>query len=153
MKPMHLINSRCHYCSWCELLPPRFAVDQGYTAILVCSPIHSSSSLGGRKIDGNINGNMNESNLQAPAAIFWCMYTLKKGELEVTEDRREICHCFLRVGSPVVHLVIKPKQFYQTYVLHVPMHVFQSPFISRTKNISNYGKNKIAIPSLGNKWN
>lgn len=90
MKPMHLINSRCHYCSWCELLPPRFAVDQGYTAILVCSPIHSSSSLGGRKIDGNINGNMNESNLQAPAASFWCMYTLKKGELEVTEDRREI---------------------------------------------------------------
>lgn len=122
MKPMHLINSRCHYCSWCELLPPRFAVDQGYTAILVCSPIHSSSSLGGRKIDGNINGNMNESNLQAPAASFWCMYTLKKGELEVTEDRREICHCFLRVGSPVVHLVIKPKQFYQTYVLHVPMY-------------------------------
>lgn len=32
-------------------------------------------------------------------------------------------------------------------------NVFQSPFISRTKNISNYGKNKIAIPSLGNKWN
>lgn len=45
-----------------------------------------------------------------------------KGELEVTVDRREICHCFLRVGSPVVHLVIKPKQLYQTYVLHVPMY-------------------------------
>lgn len=50
------------------------------------------------------------------------MYTLKKGELEVTEDRREICHCFLRVGSPIVHLVIKPKQLYQTYVLHVLMY-------------------------------
>lgn len=32
-------------------------------------------------------------------------------------------------------------------------NVFQSPFISRTKNISNYGKSKIAIPSLENKWN
>lgn len=49
------------------------------------------------------------------------VYT-EKGELEVSVDRREICHCFLRVGSPIVHLVIKPKQFYQTYVLHVPMY-------------------------------
>lgn len=32
-------------------------------------------------------------------------------------------------------------------------NLLQSPFISRTKNISNYGKNKIGIPSQGNKWN
>lgn len=152
MKPMHLINSRCHYCSWCELLPPRFAVDQGYTAVLVCSPIHSSSSLGGRKIDGNINGNMNESNLQAPAASFWCMYTLKKGELEVTEDRREICHCFLRVGVSCCAFGYQAEAVLSDLCVTCT-NVFQSPFISRTKNISNYGKNKIAIPSLGNKWN
>lgn len=152
MKPMHLINSRCHYCSWCELLPPRFAVDQGYTAILVCSPIHSSSSLGGRKIDGNINGNMNESNLQAPAASFWCMYTLKKGgtwsyrgqerNMSLFPEGRISCCAFGYQAEAVL-----------SDLCVTCTNVFQSPFISRTKNISNYGKNKIAIPSLGNKWN
>lgn len=52
-----------------------------------------------------------------------------------------------------LHFGIKLKQLYQTYVLHVPIYSMQSPFISRTKNISNYCKNKIGIPSQGNKWN
>lgn len=113
----------------------------GDILLLVCSPIHSSSSLGGRKIDGNINGNMNESNLQAPAASFWCM-THRKGELEVTgdrrekchRDRREKCHSFLIVRSPVVHFGIKLKQLYQTYVLHVP--IYSSHHLSPEQRIS-----------------
>lgn len=66
----------------------------------------------------------------------------RKGELEVTgdrrekchRDRREKCHSFLIVRSPVVHFGIKLKQLYQTYVLHVP--IYSSHHLSPEQRIS-----------------
>lgn len=113
----------------------------GDILLLVCSLIHSSSSLGGRKIDGNINGNMNESNLQAPAASFWCMYTQKRGtwsyrgqERKMSQGQERKMSQFPDSQISCLHFGIKLKQLYQTYVLHVP--IYSSHHLSPEQRIS-----------------
>lgn len=65
----------------------------------------------------------------------------RKGELEVTGDRREKCHrdrrekCqFPDSQISCLHFGIKLKQLYQTYVLHVP--IYSSHHLSPEQRIS-----------------